>query len=177
MTAACSQGAGPPLPVCRAPCDTRHAGVHTLQAIGMCTCAQTHTCSRRATHKGRPHGECLSSSCASSCESRRDPDTRVDVRFSAAPPILAMAFAAPSPAPGRRQTLWRDESLPLRETQPGSLGRHVHGAVHEGCLCALRCLGLQGSRQAHLREGTQRPLPFSSRETKHRRTLYVNGGR
>ncbi|XP_070331892.1 transport and Golgi organization protein 2 homolog isoform X2 [Odocoileus virginianus] len=132
---------------------------------------------RRATYKSRPRGECLSSSCASSRESRRDPDTRVDVRFSAAPPVLAMVFAAPSPAPGRRQTLWRDESLPPRETQPGAQGRHVHGAVHERRLCALRRLGLRGSRQAHLREGTQRPLPFSSRETKHRRTLYVNGGR
>lgn len=177
MTVACSQGAGPPLPVCRAPCDTRHAGVHTLQAMGMCTCAQTHTCSRRATHKSRPRGECLSSSCASSRESRCDPDTRVDVRFRAAPPVLAMAFAALSPAPGRGQTLWRDESLPPRETQPGARGRRVHGAVHEGRLCALRCLGLRGSRQAHLREGTQRPLPFSSRETKHRRTLYLNGKR
>lgn len=164
MTAACSQGAGPPLPVCRAPCDTRHAGVHTLQAIGMCTHAQTHKCSRRAAHKTRPHDECLSPLCASSCESRHDPDTTVDVRFRAAPPILVMVHAAPSPAPGRGRALWRDESL--------SLGRHSLGPSTRGALP-----GAPSSRQARLREGTQRPLPFSfSRGTKWHRTLYVNGG-
>lgn len=146
MTAACSQGARPPLPVCRAPCDTHHAGVHTLRATGMCTRAQTHTCSRRAARKSRPRGESLSPSCALSCESRRDPDTRVDVRFGAAPPVLAVALAAPSPAPGRGQGVWRDGSLSLERR---SLGPSMRGARAPCAARGSRAPGRPVSGRAH----------------------------